>query len=153
MAIDRQRLGLTLLRLCIGVFFLFEGLGKIRWLTDSSILAGQFAEWAQTAAAGSIPQTYLQRIAVPGVAIFARLVPLGELTCGVALVLNFWTPLFAFIAFFMALNFQIASGAVFKYSFLTSGYGLPVLGSTLALALTGSSTPKPKQPKAKLERS
>jgi hypothetical protein len=38
----------------------------------------------------------------------------------------------------MALNFQIASGAVFRYSFLTSGYGLPVLGSTLALALGGT---------------
>ena len=153
MAIDRQRLGLTLLRICIGVFFIFEGLGKIRWLTDSSILAGQFAEWSQTAASGSIPQMYLQRIAVPGTAIFARLVPLGELTCGAALVFNFWTPFFAFMAFFMALNFQIASGAVFKYSFLTSGYGLPVLGSTLALALAGSSKPRPKQAKARVEKS
>jgi uncharacterized membrane protein YphA (DoxX/SURF4 family) len=71
------------------------------------------------------------------VPIFARLVPLGEIVSGVALVAGFWTPLFAFVAFFMALNFQFASGALFKYSFLTSGYGLPVLGSTLALALTG----------------
>ena len=68
----------------------------------------------------------------------ARLVPLGELSAGVALIVGFWTPLFALIAFFMALNFQIASGALFRYSFLTSGYGLPVLGSTLALALAGS---------------
>ena len=37
----------------------------------------------------------------------------------------------------MALNFHIGSGALFKYSFLTNGYGLPVLGSTLALALAG----------------
>ena len=55
--------------------------------------------------------------------------------------LGFWTPLFAFIAFFMALNFQIASGAMFHYSFLSSGYGLPVLGSTLALALGGVRLP------------
>ena len=41
----------------------------------------------------------------------------------------------------MALNFQIASGAVFKYSFLTSGYGLPVLGGTLALAIGGVRLP------------
>ena len=70
-----------------------------------------------------------------------RLVPIGELTSGLALVLGIWTPLFAFIAFFMALNFQIASGAVFKYSFLTSGYGLPVLGASLALALGGVRLP------------
>ena len=135
MAIDRQLAGLTLLRICIGVFFIFEGIGKIGWFTDSSKLAAQFAGWSQAATAGSVSQWYLERIAVPGVSIFARLVPLGEMCAGVALVAGFRTPLFAFIAFFMALNFQIASGAVFRYSFLTSGYGLPVLGSTLALTL------------------
>jgi hypothetical protein len=45
------------------------------------------------------------------------------------------------IVFFMALNFQIASGAVVHFSSLTSGYGLPVLGSTLALTLGGSRLP------------
>jgi uncharacterized membrane protein YphA (DoxX/SURF4 family) len=152
MAIDRQRLGLTLLRICIGVFFIFEAIGKIGWLTNASILSSQFADWSKAAAPGSISQWYLARVAVPGVALFARLVPLGELTCGVALVAGFWTPLFAFIAFFMALNFQIASGAVFKYSFLTSGYGLPVLGSTLALALAGSTQARTTKPKTKTEK-
>jgi uncharacterized membrane protein YphA (DoxX/SURF4 family) len=147
MAIDRQHLALTLLRIAIGLFFICEGIGKIGWFTDSSILAAQFAGWTQAAPAGSISQMYLSRVAVPGVALFARLVPLGELCCGAALVAGFWTPLFAFIAFFMALNFQIANGAVFKYSFLTSGYGLPVLGSTLALAVAGSRR-KPQKLKA-----
>ncbi|MBI3493720.1 MAG: DoxX family protein [Acidobacteria bacterium] len=138
MAFDRQRTGLTILRICIGVFFVFEGLGKIGWFTNSSLLADQLSGWSRAAAAGSMSQWYLQRIAVPGLAFFARLVPLGEMSSGVAMIVGFWTPLAAFIAFFMALNFQIASGAVFKYSFLTSPYGLPVLGSTLALALAGS---------------
>jgi len=152
MAIDRPRLGLTVLRICIGFFFIFEGIGKIRWLTDSSILAAQFADWSQTAPSGSLMQMYLQRVAVPGVAIFARLVPLGELSCGMALVAGFWTPLAAFLAFFMALNFQIASGALFKYSFLTSGYGLPVLGSTLALALAGTGQARIKKSKPKTDK-
>ena len=137
MAIDRQGIGLALLRICIGVFFVFEGLGKIRWLGDSSVLAARFADWTQTAAAGSTSAWYLTRVAQPGLAVFARLVPLGELVSGIALVVGFWTPFFAFVAFFMALNFNIASGALFKYSFLTNGYGLPVLGSTLALAVGG----------------
>ena len=137
MAIDRQGLGLTLLRISIGVFFIFEGLGKVRWFANTSILAGRLAEWTQGAAAGSTTQWYLQHIAQPGLAIFARLVPLGEIVSGVAMVVGFWTPFFAFVAFFMALNFNIASGAMFKYSFLTNGYGLPVLGSTLALAIGG----------------
>jgi len=147
MAVDRPRLGLMVLRICIGVFFVFEGLGKIGWFTDSSILAATFADWSRSAAPGTIMHAYLQRIAIPGVAIFARLVPLGEMMCGAALIADFKTPLFGFIAFFMALNFQIASGAVFKYSFLTSGYGLPVLGSTLALALAGSLARAKRPPK------
>ena len=65
--------------------------------------------------------------------------PLGEIVSGIAMVTGFGTPLFAFVAFFMALNFHVASGALFRYSFLTNGYGLPVLGSTLALAVAGGS--------------
>jgi uncharacterized membrane protein YphA (DoxX/SURF4 family) len=141
MAIDRQGTGLTLLRIFIGVFFIFEGLGKIRWFVDTSQLAGMFSSWWQAAAPGSVSHWYLERIALPGLSVFARLVPLGEITSGLALVFGFWTPFFAFVAFFMALNFQIASGAVFKYSFLTSGYGLPVLGATLALAIGGVRLP------------
>lgn len=141
MAIDRQGTGLALLRICLGVFFVFEGLGKIRWFADSSILASQLGGWYQSAASTSISHWYLQRIAVPWTPLFARLVPLGEISCGIALVVGFWTPIAALIAFFMALNFQIASGALFRYSFLTSGYGLPVLGGTLAMILGGIRLP------------
>ena len=98
MAIDRQGTGLTILRICIGVFFIFEGIGKIRWFTDPSILAGQLDGWLHAVPPGSLSQLYLQRLAIPGVAIFARLVPLGEITSGAAMVFGFWTPLFAFVA-------------------------------------------------------
>ena len=141
MAIDRQGTGLALLRICIGIFFIFEGIGKIPWLTDPSILAGQLAGWAQAVPAASWSHLYLERVAMPYSTYFARAVPLGEMISGAALVAGFWTPFFAFVAFFMALNFQFASGALFKYSILTSGYGLPVLGATLALALGGVRLP------------
>ena len=141
MAIDRQGTGLAIVRIFIGLFFIFEGLGKIRWFLDASILNGQFADWMQKAPPGSIAHWYLEHIAVPWVAAFARAVPLGEICSGLALVLGIWTPLFAFIAFFMALNFQIASGEIFKYRFLVSGYGFPVLGATLGLAIGGVRLP------------
>ena len=141
MAIDRQGTGLAILRVCVGTFFIFEGIGKIRWFTDTSLLASQLASWAQAVPDGSWSHVYLERVAMPYASIFARLVPLGEFTSGVAMVAGVWTPFFALVAFFMALNFQFASGALFKYSFLTSGYGLPVLGSTLALALGGARLP------------
>jgi uncharacterized membrane protein YphA (DoxX/SURF4 family) len=141
MAIDRQATGLAILRIAIGVFFLFEGIGKIGWLTDTSMLAGQLAGWAQAVPGASWSHLYLEKVAMPYAAVFARLVPLGEMVSGLALIAGFWTPLFAFVAFFMALNFQFASGALFKYAILTSGYGLPVLGATLALTLGGVRLP------------
>ena len=141
MAIDRQGSGLALLRILIGIFFLFEGIGKIGWLTDASLLAGQLAGWAQAVPSASWSHLYLERVAIPYATMFARLVPLGEMTTGLALIAGLWTPLFAFVGFFMALNFQFASGALFKYSILTSGYALPVLGATLALAVGGVRLP------------
>jgi thiosulfate dehydrogenase [quinone] large subunit len=141
MAMDRQGTGLALLRVCLGVFFVFEGVGKVRWLADSSILAGQLATWSAGVGAGSISAWYLHHIAIPGIQLFARLVPLGEFISGLALVCGFWTPLFGFITFFMAMNFHIASGTIFRYAFLTNAYGLPVLGGTLALALGGVRLP------------
>ena len=140
MAIDRQAAGITILRICIGVFFIFEALGKIRWFTDPSILRSQLDGWLAAVPAASLSHTYLERVAIPGTAYFARLVPIGEMTSGVALVLGVWPRLFATIAFLMALNFHVASGVLFRYSFLTNGYGLPVLGSTLALAFAAASS-------------
>ena len=141
MAIDRQGTGLAILRICIGVFFLFEGIGKIAWLTNPSALAGQLAGWAQAVPAASWSHLYLERVAIPYSAYFSRAVPLGEMISGAALIAGFWTPFFAFVAFFMALNFQFASGALFKYGTLTSGYALPVLGATLALVIGGVRLP------------
>ena len=141
MAIDRQGTGLSILRVCIGIFFLFEGIGKIRWFTDTSVLAAQLTVWMQAVPAGSWSHMYLERVAIPYSSYFARLVPLGEITSGVAMIAGFWTPIFAFIAFFMALNFQFASGALFQYKALTNPYVFPVLGATLALAVGGVRLP------------
>jgi uncharacterized membrane protein YphA (DoxX/SURF4 family) len=141
MAFDRQGTGLTVLRVCLGVFLLAEGLTKYRWFTDSSLLAAQLAGWAQHAPPGSLTARYLEHFAQPGVVYFARLVPLGEISCGIALIIGLLTPLFAFVAFLMALNFHVASGVIFHASFLTNGYGLPVLGGTLGLAIGGVRLP------------
>lgn len=141
MAMDRRAAGLTVLRICLGLFFVFEGLGKVHWFASSSILVNQLNGWASAAPSSSWSGRYLAAVALPYAKYFARLVPLGELASGVAMVLGVWTPLFAFIAFFMALNFEFASGTLFKYAWLTNPYGLPVLGGTLALVLGGTRLP------------
>jgi uncharacterized membrane protein YphA (DoxX/SURF4 family) len=135
MAFDRQGTALALIRICLGVFFFFEGLMKFRWFLNANILAAQLQQWLQASPDGSASRWYLQHFAIPGVPLFARLVPLGELLCGLALIVGFWTPIVAFLAFVMALNYHVASGAIFRSTFLTNGYGLPVLGPTLGLTL------------------
>jgi uncharacterized membrane protein YphA (DoxX/SURF4 family) len=141
MAIDRHATGLALVRIFLGVFLFFEGAGKLRWFVDSSILARQLSSWLDVSGPGSIPRWYLEHVAIPGLPYFSRLVPLGEMTCGAAMLVGFCTPAVAFLAFLMVLNFHVASGAIWRYGFLTNGDGLPVLGATLGLAVGGVRLP------------
>ena len=141
MAFDRQSTAWVVLRICLGVFFVVQAFGKLGWFTDASILKGQFDIWMLNVAQGSISHAYLVRVAIPGVEIFARLVPLGEFVCGVALLVGYRTSLFAFVAFLIVLNYQVASGAIFYLSFLANRSGLPVLAATLALAIGGARLP------------
>jgi uncharacterized membrane protein YphA (DoxX/SURF4 family) len=141
MAIDRQGTGLTLLRILLGVFFLFHGARNARWLLDPSPLSQQLAAWQHAVPAGSISGRYLQKVAIPYSGVWARAVPVMQIAAGVALVVGFWTPLFAFIAFVVVANVHIASGAIATYAFLSNPYGLPVLGGTLALVFGGRRLP------------
>jgi uncharacterized membrane protein YphA (DoxX/SURF4 family) len=131
--------GLRALSIVMGVFLLFMGIDKLGWLTDEGVLAGRFQEWLETAPPAS--RWYLETLAVPGAPVFARLVPLAELAAGAALLCGFFVRAAAALAFFMVLNFHFASDVLFHYSYLTNGYGLPVLGSLLALAIGGARLP------------
>ena len=130
--------GLAILRILVGVFFLFQGIDRLKWLIDSQPLATELAAYLKTATVAN--RWYVDRI-LPGLPVFARLVPLGELFAGLALIAGFWTRLTAGLALLMVLNFHVAAGTLFQYSFLTNGMGLPVLGSLLALAMGGGRLP------------
>ncbi|MEQ1910332.1 MAG: DoxX family membrane protein [Vicinamibacterales bacterium] len=138
---NKQGTGLVIIRVCLGVFFLFEGLSKLGWFADAGVLSGRLAGWLADAQVGSASRWYLEHVAMRGTAIFARVVPLAELATGVALIAGAWTRTAALLAFLMVLNFHVASGALFKYAFLTNGYGLPVLAATLGLAVGGVRLP------------
>lgn len=133
-----QRYGLAILRIMVGVFFLFHGIERLRWLVDSGPLAAQVAQFMKEAT--SLNRWYVERL-LPGLPVFARLVVLGELSAGLALIAGFWTRLAAGSAFLMVLNFHVAGGTLFHYAFLTNGYGLPVLGALLALTFGGGRLP------------
>ncbi len=134
-----QALGLALLRIALGVFFLFEGLGKLGWFVSSDVLTASLNTWLKDA--HPVSRVYIESVCLPGVEVFARLVPLGELAAALALILGVFARPAAVAALLMVLNFHVASGAVFKYSFLTNAFGLPVLGGLLALAVGAVSLP------------
>jgi uncharacterized membrane protein YphA (DoxX/SURF4 family) len=133
-------LGLRLLAVMLGVFFIGMSSSKIAWLTDSGILLNKF-QMIFLPKAPPIVRWYLETVCIPGTPLFARLVPLGEMATGLALILGFWTRMAAIVAFLMVLNFHFATSAFWSIDFLRDGTGLPVLGGLLAVAINGSRLP------------
>jgi uncharacterized membrane protein YphA (DoxX/SURF4 family) len=129
-----QRAGLTIVRVAIGIFFLCEAFNKRHWIGDPTILARIFARWLVDA--GPVSHWYLEHIAVPGARLFAVLVPIGELSVGLGLVAGVGLPWIALLACFMTLNYNVASGALFRQTVLTNGNVIPILGTTLGLAVS-----------------
>jgi uncharacterized membrane protein YphA (DoxX/SURF4 family) len=134
-----MNMALRLLSLAMGVFLLFMGLDKIGWLADSSLLVRQLEEWRGMVRPPA--RWYLETIALPGAPVLARVVPLSELAAGLALLLGVNVRLAAALALLMILNFHFAADVLFRASYLTNGYGPPVLGSLLALAIGGTRLP------------
>ena len=131
---------LRVLSVCMGVFFLFMGLDKISWFAEPGLLTKQLQGWH-----GEAPETsrkYPDTVAIPGAPVVARIVPAGELAVGVALIAGIQVRCAAALAgLFMVLNFHFAMGVLLRYNYLWNGYGPPVLGSLLALAIGGARLP------------
>lgn len=138
-AASAYTVGLRVLACMLGVFFIFNALDKAAWLTDSGMLAARLDGWLENASPGT--RWYIETVAMPGVPLFARLVPVAELTAGAALVLGFWTRLAATVALLTVVNFHVARGFIYDPAFLIDGTGFPVLGGLLALAIGGSRLP------------
>ena len=131
--------GLRTLSLVMGAFLVLMGCNKVDWLMDSGLLTGELEQWRESAP--GISRWYLNTVAIPGAPVFARLVLLGELGTGAALVGGFRVRLMATVALLMVLNFHFASGVIFSYGYLTNGYGPPVVGGLLALVIGGARLP------------
>ena len=68
-----QARGLVALRICLGVFFVYEALSKVGWFLDSGPLVKQLEGWL--ASAGPWNRWYLQIICLPGAPIFGEQPP------------------------------------------------------------------------------
>ena len=138
-AATAHTIALRALAWMLGVFLIFNAIDKIAWLADSGILAERLEGWLARAPPSA--RWYIETVAMPGVPLFARLVPVAEFSAGAALMLGFWTRLAATVAFLMVANFHVARGFVFDPEFLIDGTALPVLGGLLALAIGGARLP------------
>jgi len=133
-------IALRLLAIGIGIFFLGMCSSKLAWFANSDILLQKFQK-IFLPKAPPIVRWYLETVCIPGAPLFARLVPLGEIATGLALILGFWTRMAAIAAFLMVINFHFATSAFWSTDFLRDGTGLPVLGGLLAVAISGSRLP------------
>lgn len=130
---------LRVLSLAMGVFFFCMGLDKLPWLGDTGLLESELRGWMGNAP--PLSRWYLERIAIPGAPVFAWLVLAGELAVGLALLAGWRTRAAALAGLFMVLNFHVAMGVLLRLNYLWNGYGPPVLGSLLALAIAGGGLP------------
>ena len=130
---DASAKGLRLLSVVLGIFLISMGYGKLDWAADSSLLENELRNW--WGAAPPISQLYIDWFAMPLRGVLARLVLLGELTTGLALVAGYHLRPAALAALFMILNFHFAMGLLFSSAYLTNGYALPVVGGLAAVAV------------------
>lgn len=130
---------MRLLTVLLGSFFLFLGIDKLSWFRDTSELSRFFERWLESATATN--RWYLEHVALPGIEVWTRLVPLGELSVGVALLSAVLPRYAAVVAIFMVLNIQFASGALFRNTALTNANILPLLGGLLVIAMEGRHLP------------
>jgi uncharacterized membrane protein YphA (DoxX/SURF4 family) len=130
---------LRVLSLALGVFLLFMGLDKLDWFADSGFLERRLQEWRGMAR--PLARWYLDMIAIPGAPVFARVVPIAELSAGSALIVGIWVRWAAVLAMLMVINIHFAADIIFRYDYLINGYGLPILGGFAALALGGRRLP------------
>jgi len=130
---------LRVLSLALGLFLVFMGLDKIDWFLDGGILTQQLQQWRGMAR--SFARWYIDTICLPGSPVFARVVPTAELAAGTALILGVRVRLAAALAMLMVINVHIAADVMFRYEYLWNGYGPPILGALLALAIGGTRLP------------
>lgn len=100
---------IVLLRVYTGVFFAYQGIGKLRQDDFASGLAGFLSGTLD--ASFSFYRPFLESVILPSKEVFAALVAWGELAIGLALILGLATRYAAFAGAFMVLNYWLAKGS------------------------------------------
>ena len=119
------------LRIVLGLFFLAQGLNKLDWYTSSEFLHTSLDRYSQNPPA--ITSWYQGHVAYPGIELWSRMLPTGEMLIGIALALGFLTQPTLIIALMLVLNYHLANGTLFSTAFFFNPYDLLLLSCLAAL--------------------
>ena len=127
---------ILILRLAVGIFFLYLGYTKIEggWLTSSERLQKSLANLEQNAP--PVSKWYIEHVAKPGVDLWSKLIALGELALGISLIIGLLVRLSTFVGIVVVLNYHLTSGALFTLGFFGNPWAILVISSLLVLYLT-----------------
>jgi uncharacterized membrane protein YphA (DoxX/SURF4 family) len=137
--VDTARLALRVVAVGVGVFFLGMSFNKLAWLADPAQLTQRFQQWLPNAS--PYAQVYLHYVAIPGGAIFARVVPIAEFLTALSMLTGVYSNVAAIAALFMILNFHVATSTFSSVEFLRDATGPPLIAALVALAIAGRRLP------------
>ena len=124
---NREALGLVLIRVFMGGWFLWAGIPKLKTAFRTEQLAGMLQYFAEQGAF-SFYKGFLAW-AAGHTTLFGYLTSWGEVATGLALIFGFATPLASVAAIFMCLNYFLA----------TQGLGPAPIGLNLFCVVAGIS--------------
>jgi NADH dehydrogenase len=126
---------ILLLRLAVAIFFLYLGYTKMSngWLTSTDRLEKSLLSFGHNAPPAS--RWYIEHVGLPGVGLWAKLIPFGEAALGISLLLGLLVRLSTFIGILTVLNFHLTNGTLLSAGFLGNPWAILVIASLLVLFL------------------
>ncbi len=123
---------IAFLRIVVGVFFIAQALNKLDWYPSSELLKTSLDRYALNA--NPFSAWYQHHVAYPGVEVWSRLIPTGEMLIGIALIVGLLTQATLIITIALVVNFHFATGNLFTTAFFSNPYALLLLSCLLFLA-------------------
>lgn len=127
-----------LLRLALAGLFLHLGFEKYAdgWLHTPQPLADDLASYRAHATGAQL--AYLDAVAIPYEALWAKLMTIGEFAVGVSLLLGLLARLGSCAGIVMVLNFHAANGNLFSVNMIASPWAALLLAGLLVTLLAGA---------------
>ena len=127
---------ILILRLAVGIFFLYLGYTKIQngWLSSSEHLQRSLANYEQNAS--PVSKWFIERVAKPGVDIWSKLIALGETALGLSLILGLLVRVSTLVGIIMVFIFHLTNGTLFSLGFFGNPSAILVITSLLVLYVT-----------------